>query len=206
MPSRLTASAMTVSAIARNGVAGDCVAGVAQLRGRLFEIPLRLVVHAAGAEEVAGGTFEQRPGEEEIDRLRHARAAVVGDEETLDRRKARAATSTGRTAVRMTRWRFPPRWPLAKSACSPRLPMTTRSQRGSSSSSVSTSVPWRCVVMMSATPAAASCWRASSRMAFPLSRATRPCGFFEFRQFLGEMRLASMPMAPLKSTPGARSR
>ena len=48
--------------IAGSGVTGDVVAGGAQLRGGFVEIPLRFVVDVAGAEDVAGGTFEQRTG------------------------------------------------------------------------------------------------------------------------------------------------
>ena len=70
---------------AGNGVRGHGVTGRAQLGGGFFEIPLRFVVHMAGAEEVAGRAFEQRAGDEEIDRLGRAGPAVAGDEESLDR-------------------------------------------------------------------------------------------------------------------------
>jgi hypothetical protein len=51
-------------------------------------------------------------------------ASIIGDEHALYRVKAREATKTGRFAVRTMRSRLDPRCPLAKSAASPRLPMT----------------------------------------------------------------------------------
>src|SRR5690606_6360865 len=80
----------------------------------------------------------------------------------LTGRNSREATSSGRCTERTMRSTSLPRWPRAKSACSPRFPTTNRRTSFSSSSRVSDTPPCRIRTTASAPALAANCWACCS--------------------------------------------